>query len=179
MVVRIYSNKIGRFFRRKFADVNCTIFLSQWLHLLTINNVTNISILNILGSQFYHRNLNVKMLDLKNSANLNTLNHLLVLILIRCHSQIYWERIIISHMWIVYLEYTIISYRHFFVTALVSCHSRFDWYVLKRSQRLWVNDFANDQSISIPRKMLINWHVNNLRLSTPLDFFVLANSHRY
>lgn len=75
MMIWIDSDEICRLFWGQFAYVYCTVILCQRSHLLAVNDVTQISILNVRCTNLIHRYLNVQMLYLENTSDLNTFGH--------------------------------------------------------------------------------------------------------
>ena len=77
MMVRIDRDKICGLFGRQLAYVNSAIILGQRCHLLAINDITQVSILNMRCSYLVHRYFDVQLLNLEDSADLYTLGNFL------------------------------------------------------------------------------------------------------
>lgn len=77
MMIWIDCDQIRRLFWRQLANVNCAVILSQRSHLLAIYDIAQIRVLNVLCSDLVHGDLNVKLLNLKHTADLDALRHFL------------------------------------------------------------------------------------------------------
>lgn len=86
-------------------------------------------------------------------------------------------RIIVSEVWELDLEDTILFSDDLSFATVVAGHACGDRHVLKWVLVLGVDELADYLSVLAFREDLVDWHVNDFRLTKAFDLLVLTDGH--
>ena len=145
-----YSKQIRRLLWTLFVDIHGHILLLKWLVLLTINDVALIGHQGWWSSAvciWVHWHLHIFEVRLYHSSYYNVSSYFCVFVIIGNKFELNLVRIIISQMWELDLEKSIILSHHNLLSTLVTCHLGLHSNVAEWVGELGVNYLSDNKGV--------------------------------